>query len=60
LQDSKCHFVLTTHKHWDHAGGNHELKTSFPNALFYGSKVDSPIGIDNYIEDLDTLKMGSI
>jgi glyoxylase-like metal-dependent hydrolase (beta-lactamase superfamily II) len=25
--------ILTTHKHWDHANGNNEMKTNFPGWL---------------------------
>jgi len=32
--------VLTTHKHWDHAGGNSELARRFPGLVIYGSATD--------------------
>lgn len=34
-RDLKC--VLTTHKHFDHAGGNEELMRMFPGAIFMDS-----------------------
>jgi len=34
--------VLTTHHHWDHAGGNKQLKDMMPNLRFFGgdSRID--------------------
>lgn len=40
LDESNLEFVLTTHKHWDHAGGNSGLKERFPEVPFYGSMAD--------------------
>ena len=37
LDEANLEFVLTTHKHWDHAGGNSGLKERFPEVKFYGS-----------------------
>ncbi|KAI9206101.1 beta-lactamase-like protein [Polychytrium aggregatum] len=39
---------LTTHKHWDHSGGNAALKQTFPSAKFYGSHVDFTQGPVSY------------
>lgn len=36
LQNVNLTTVLTTHHHWDHAGGNKQLKQMMPNLLFYG------------------------
>jgi hydroxyacylglutathione hydrolase len=30
--DVKVVMILTTHKHWDHAGGNLIMKSSFPGS----------------------------
>jgi len=42
LSSSDLLFILTTHKHWDHAGGNQLLRLEFPDVPFYGSLGDMP------------------
>ncbi|EDO44424.1 predicted protein [Nematostella vectensis] len=37
--------VLTTHKHWDHSGGNTSLKADFPSVAVYGSELDDAPGL---------------
>ncbi|XP_060202063.1 hydroxyacylglutathione hydrolase cytoplasmic-like [Lycium barbarum] len=37
-------FVLTTHHHWDHAGGNDEIKQLVPGIRIYGGSVDNVRG----------------
>ncbi|GFO42829.1 hydroxyacylglutathione hydrolase [Plakobranchus ocellatus] len=32
--------VLTTHKHWDHSGGNRLMRAAFPNLRVYGGALD--------------------
>lgn len=52
--------VLTTHHHWDHAGGNEELVKKFPNRLdVYGG--DKRIGaLTNFVKQGDKFKIGDI
>jgi hydroxyacylglutathione hydrolase len=45
--------VLTTHKHWDHAGGNNEVKTAFPNIEICGSRLDNVEGCTKFVGDGD-------
>jgi hydroxyacylglutathione hydrolase len=33
--------LLTTHKHWDHSGGNNDLKAKFPHLEVIGGAPDS-------------------
>jgi len=37
--------VLTTHGHWDHAGGNEQIREKFPSIKIYGSAVDQVPGM---------------
>ena len=32
--------ILNTHHHWDHVGGNKELKSEYPNLRIYGHESD--------------------
>lgn len=52
--------VLTTHKHWDHAGGNNEIKNKFPHVPIYGGSIDQVEGCTNVINDKDIINFGSI
>jgi len=42
--------VLTTHKHWDHAGGNEALKRDFPGLAVYGGAKDNVPGATQYVQ----------
>jgi hydroxyacylglutathione hydrolase len=52
--------VLTTHHHWDHAGGNEKLVESFGEKLtVYGG--DDRIGaMTNKVGQDDTFKIGNL
>ncbi|KAK3103419.1 hypothetical protein FSP39_019062 [Pinctada imbricata] len=51
--------VLTTHHHWDHAGGNKELVEMEPNLEVYGG--DDRIGaLTKKVSHNDELKIGSL
>ncbi|XP_072743137.1 hydroxyacylglutathione hydrolase, mitochondrial isoform X3 [Anoplolepis gracilipes] len=51
--------VLTTHHHWDHAGGNAKLLKSFTNLSVYGG--DDRIGAINHkITHNDTFNIGNL
>lgn len=54
----KC--VLTTHHHWDHAGGNENLVAKFPDELqIYGG--DERIGaLTDFITQDDIIQVGSL
>jgi len=51
--------VLTTHHHWDHAGGNQDLVKKQPGLTVYGG--DDRIGaLTNTVKDGDTFKVGKL
>lgn len=50
--------VLTTHKHWDHAGGNNAFHTQCPDVPIYGGAVDAVEGCTKPLKDGDTLTIG--
>ncbi|CAH1100802.1 unnamed protein product [Psylliodes chrysocephalus] len=52
--------ILTTHHHWDHAGGNEQLVKKFPGPLqVFGG--DQRIGaLTNLVKDNDTFDIGNI
>lgn len=41
--------VLTTHKHWDHAGGNNELRKRLRGLVVYGGDIDRPPGCNRQV-----------
>jgi len=51
--------VLTTHHHWDHAGGNKQLKQMMPDLLVYGGdeRIDC---LTKKVSHDDHLKIGSL
>ncbi|KMZ57791.1 Hydroxyacylglutathione hydrolase [Zostera marina] len=50
--------VLTTHHHWDHAGGNNRIKELLPNIKVYGGSVDNVEGCTDKLENGDKLSFG--
>lgn len=50
--------VLTTHHHWDHAGGNDKIKQLVPGIKVYGGSVDNVRGCTNKVENGDRIPMG--
>ncbi|KAJ0978430.1 hypothetical protein J5N97_013904 [Dioscorea zingiberensis] len=51
--------VLTTHRHWDHAGGNNKMKQLVPGFKVYGGSLDNVEGCDNKVENGDRLSLGA-
>ncbi|ONK67975.1 uncharacterized protein A4U43_C05F5820 [Asparagus officinalis] len=51
--------VLTTHHHWDHAGGNEKLKQLVPEIKVYGGSIDNVKGCTNKLENGDRLSFGA-
>lgn len=60
LETSDLAFVLTTHKHWDHAGGNSVLREWFPQVPFYGSWEDNADETDSFLFDGDQIQLGDV
>ncbi|EMR10352.1 hydroxyacylglutathione hydrolase [Pneumocystis murina B123] len=60
LKNEKIHLksIITTHHHWDHAGGNRKMLESYPYVKIYGGK-DSE-AVNHYVKDKETFKIGEI
>ena len=53
--------ILTTHKHWDHAGGNVELRRKCPSVTrVYGGVQDAVAGMTHPVVDGDVVRIGSL
>jgi hydroxyacylglutathione hydrolase len=52
--------VLTTHKHWDHAGGNNKIKVLHPNLEIVGSLIDNVEGCTTFVEDGQMINVSGI
>ncbi|PKU63576.1 hydroxyacylglutathione hydrolase cytoplasmic [Dendrobium catenatum] len=51
--------VLTTHHHWDHAGGNERIKDLVPGIKVFGGSLDSVKGCTNKVDNGDKVTLGS-
>lgn len=51
--------VLTTHHHWDHAGGNEKIKQLVPGIKVCGGSTDNVKGCTNKLEHKDRLTLGT-
>nr|XP_029118190.1 hydroxyacylglutathione hydrolase cytoplasmic isoform X3 [Elaeis guineensis] len=51
--------VLTTHHHWDHAGGNEEIKKLVPGIKVFGGTIDNVKGCTNEVENGDKFTLGA-
>ncbi|XP_058075293.1 hydroxyacylglutathione hydrolase cytoplasmic [Magnolia sinica] len=51
--------VLTTHHHWDHAGGNEKIKQLVPGIKVFGGSIDNVKGCTNKLENGDKLVLGT-
>ncbi|CAM9983969.1 unnamed protein product [Phaeothamnion confervicola] len=52
--------VLTTHKHWDHAGGNEAFKGLTPNVIVVGGEIDDVEACTMPVKHGDQLNIGDI
>ncbi|CAI9091918.1 OLC1v1027038C1 [Oldenlandia corymbosa var. corymbosa] len=50
--------VLTTHHHWDHAGGNEEMKKLVPKIKIHGGIYDNVAACTHPVRDGDKLLIG--
>ena len=50
--------VLTTHHHWDHAGGNEDMKKALPGVTVYGGSLDKVAGCTHLLQDGEKLRIG--
>ncbi|OQS00846.1 hydroxyacylglutathione hydrolase, mitochondrial-like isoform X1 [Achlya hypogyna] len=53
-------YVLTTHKHYDHAGGNKKIAAEFPGVVVVGGILDNVLGATKLTWHKDTLKLGNL
>lgn len=51
--------VLTTHHHWDHAGGNEKIKEMVPGIKVYGGSLDNVKGCTHQVENGDKFSLGA-
>lgn len=52
--------ILTTHKHWDHSGGNKVLKKIHKTCRIYGSTTDNIPALTDPILDKETIEVGNL
>lgn len=53
-------YILTTHKHWDHAGGNKDMHKAYPDLKIYGGEKDHVDACTNPVSDGDTFSIGGM
>ncbi|KAK3230486.1 hypothetical protein Dsin_002367 [Dipteronia sinensis] len=51
--------ILTTHDHWDHAGGNEKMKEMVPGIKVYGGSLDNVKGCTDKVENGDKISLGA-
>lgn len=51
--------VLTTHKHWDHAGGNIALAEAIPGLTVVGGELDMVDACTMPVKDGEEFKLGA-
>mmetsp|Transcript_5676 Transcript_5676/g.15168 ORF Transcript_5676/g.15168 Transcript_5676/m.15168 type:complete len:253 (-) Transcript_5676:347-1105(-) len=56
----KITMILTTHKHWDHAGGNQELKAELDDIVVVGGRNDDVKACTRAVVDGEELQLGNI
>ncbi|CAG5120718.1 unnamed protein product [Candidula unifasciata] len=52
--------ILTTHKHWDHSGGNKAMRATFPKLKIYGGALDRVPDSTHGVYDGDVLIFGRL
>ena len=52
--------ILTTHKHWDHSGGNEILKKKYPNIKVFGSSKDKILELTNPVKHKDDISIENL
>jgi len=53
----KASHIITTHKHWDHSGGNEEMKKQFPGLEVHGGAHDLIPGCTHPIQDQEKFEL---
>lgn len=57
---AKITTVLTTHSHWDHAGGNKEIASKYPGIHIVGGKGDGVDAVQTEVGQDDRLQIGAL
>uniref|UniRef100_A0A7S4UZY6 hydroxyacylglutathione hydrolase n=2 Tax=Alexandrium monilatum TaxID=311494 RepID=A0A7S4UZY6_9DINO len=52
--------ILTTHHHYDHAGGNSEMRAKIPDLKVYGGTLDNVMACTHPLDHGDEFTVGSI
>jgi len=52
--------ILTTHKHWDHSGGNKEWRRRYRSLRVYGGANDHVPSCTNPVADKETISIGNL
>ncbi|XP_071491249.1 probable hydrolase PNKD [Diadema antillarum] len=52
--------IFTTHRHWDHSGGNKKLKSIHPDLAIYGNAEDRVPGSTHKIGDGESVQIGNL
>ncbi|AFZ80308.1 hydroxyacylglutathione hydrolase, putative [Theileria equi strain WA] len=52
--------ALCTHKHWDHSGGNREIKKLIPEIEIVGSAYEQIPAVTKSVQDGDVIPFGSL
>ncbi|KAL2897999.1 Hydroxyacylglutathione hydrolase cytoplasmic [Bienertia sinuspersici] len=52
-------FVLTTHHHWDHAGGNDKIRELVPGIKVFGGSIDNVKGCTDKMDNGDKFVLGA-
>mmetsp|Transcript_40789 Transcript_40789/g.81069 ORF Transcript_40789/g.81069 Transcript_40789/m.81069 type:complete len:258 (+) Transcript_40789:98-871(+) len=58
LSDLTLKAIFTTHKHFDHAGGNSVIAKVFPDITIYGGVADNVEACTEFVNDGDELTLG--
>lgn len=59
-EDVKLTTILTTHNHWDHAGGNQKMRKACNSiTAVYGGTGDRAEAVTSEVGDGDTIQLGS-
>lgn len=56
---AKLTTILTTHKHWDHAGGNSTIASAVPGIQIIGGKTEGVEACNRTVEDGEKFTFGS-
>ena len=56
----KLSHVLTTHCHWDHAGGNNDMVSLCPGIEVVGGKGDNAAAVTREVGDGDVVMVGGL